>query len=229
MTTALIGRKVGMTRYFTEEGISIPVTVIEAGPCVVTQIKTVDSDGYAAIQIAFEEARPRHSSIPLIGHDGKAGTTPKKTHREIRMESDEEVDAYTLGQLIDVSCFEECRYVDVSATSKGKGFQGGMKRHNFKGKSASHGVKRVHRAPGSIGGHSANLGTGPKLKKGKRMAGQMGNKQVTVRSIDVISCDAARSLLLVKGPVPGPNRGVVFIREAIRLNRRKARAGTSGN
>ena len=229
MTTALIGRKVGMTRYFTEEGTSIPVTVIEAGPCVVTQIKTVDSDGYAAIQIAFEEARPRHSSIPLIGHDGKAGTTPKKTHREIRMESDEEVDAYTLGQLIDVSCFEECRYVDVSATSKGKGFQGGMKRHNFKGKSASHGVKRVHRAPGSIGGHSSNLGTGPKLKKGKRMAGQMGNKQVTVRSIDVISCDAARSLLVVKGPVPGPNRGVVFIREAIRLNSRKARAGTSGN
>jgi large subunit ribosomal protein L3 len=219
----LLGRKVGMSRYFLEDGTNIPVTIIEAGPCVVTQVKNEESDGYNAIQIGFEDIRPSRATMPIIGHDAKAGTSAKKFHREIRVEDTGDAEQ---GQTIDVSTFEDVMFVDVVGNSKGKGFAGGMKRHNFKGLEASHGVKRAHRRPGSINGHATNLGTGPKLKKGKRMPGRMGNKQITCRSLPVINIDSERNLLLLKGSIPGPNSGMVLIREAKRLNRKKTTAAS---
>ncbi|MDP6602313.1 MAG: 50S ribosomal protein L3 [Phycisphaerales bacterium] len=223
MTTALLGRKVGMTRFYLEDGTNIPVTVIEAGPCVVTQVMTDDHDGYSGVQIGFEDVRPGRTTMPIIGHDAKAGTAPKRFHREIRLDASE-VESLEVGQSVTVSEFEGVPFVDVTGTSKGKGFQGGMKRHNFKGLEASHGVKRRHRSPGSINGHATNLGTGPKPKKGKRMAGHMGDERVTARSLDVVKVDPEKNLLLVKGPVPGANSGMLVIRQARRLNRKKARA-----
>ena len=212
-----------MSRYFLEDGTNIPVTIVEAGPCVVTQVKSEESDGYNALQIGFEDIRPGRATMPIIGHDAKASTRPKRFHREVRLEDET---ALELGQKIDVSEFEDVMFVDVVGTSKGKGFQGGMKRHNFKGLEASHGVKRAHRRVGSINGHATNLGTGPKPKKGKRMPGQMGNKQITCRSLPVINIDCERNLLLVKGAIPGPNNGMVLIREAKRLNRKKTKAAS---
>ena len=223
MPAALLGRKIGSTRFFMENGHNIPVTVIEAGPCVVTQVKQSDEDGYSAVQIAFDDVKPRRSTMPLIGHDAKAGTAPKGSHRELRLENDKEAEAFDLGQTLDVSIFEGVAYVDIIARSKGKGFQGVMKRHNFSGLEASHGVERKHRSAGSIGGHATNLGTGPKVKKGKKMAGHMGAEQVTVRSLDVVRVDTDKNLLIIKGVVPGPKNGLLFIREARRLNKRKAR------
>ncbi|MEM7229884.1 MAG: 50S ribosomal protein L3 [Planctomycetota bacterium] len=223
MPAALLGRKIGMTRYYTEDGTNVPVTVIEAGPCVVTQVKTTERDGYSAVQIGFDEVKPRRSTMPIIGHDAKADSGPLRNHREVRVDNDSDAEAFELGQTIDVSAFDGVLYVDVMGTSKGKGFAGPMKRHNFRGLEASHGVKRAHRSPGSINGHATNLGKGPKIKKGKRMAGRMGNERVTVRSLDVIAVQPDRNLLLVKGPVPGPNQGMVMVREAVRLNTRKTR------
>ena len=228
MPAGLLGRKIGMTRYFTEEGKNIPVTVIQAGPCVVTQIKTTATDGYAALQLAFEDVKPRRSTMPVIGHDAKAGSAPKRFHREFRLDGDEEATEFQLGQTLDVNLFEAVKFVDVIGQSKGKGFQGQMKRHNFKGQQASHGVERKHRSGGSIGGHATNLGTGPKLKKGKRMAGHMGDEVVTVRNLDVVSIDPQRHLMLVKGPVPGPNQGVLAMRSSKRLHKRKARLVQAG-
>ena len=220
---AISGRKVGMSRWFMEDGTNIPVTVIEAGPCVVTQVKTEDRDGYAGVQYGFEDAKPRTAPMPQIGHDAKAGTGPKKHHREFRCDSDDEATGYEVGQTITVSELEGVKYVDVTGTSKGKGFQGPMKRHNFAGLEASHGVQRKHRSAGSIGGHATNLGTGPKIKKGKRMAGHMGSERVTVRSLDVIHADPEKNLLVVKGPVPGPNGGDLYISPSSRLYKPKAR------
>ncbi len=223
MPKTLLGRKIGMSRFFLEDGTNIPVTIVEAGPCVVTQVKTEECEGYNAVQMGFEDVRPVRATMPIIGHDAKAGTPPKRHHREVRVD---EIDGIELGQSLDVSVFEEVKFVDVVGISKGKGFQGGMKRHGFKGLEASHGVKRRHRSPGSINGHATNLGTGPKLKKGKRMAGQMGNKQITCRSLPVINIDSERNLLLVKGSIPGPNNGMVLIREAKRLNRKNTTAAS---
>lgn len=223
MPAALLGRKIGMTRFYTEQGSNIPVTVIEAGPCAVTHVKTTESDGYSAIQLAYDDVRPHRSTMPVIGHDAKAGVGPKRFHREVRLETDADAEAFELGQMVDLASFEGAMYVDVTGTSKGKGFQGGMKRHNFAGLEASHGVKRQHRRGGSIGGHAANLGKGPKPKKGKRMPGRMGNERVTVRSLDVVKIDPERNLILVKGPVPGANGEFLMIRESRRLNRRKQR------
>lgn len=219
----LLGKKVGMSRYFLEDGTNIPVTIVEAGPCVVTQVKSEETDGYNAVQVGFEDVRPSRSTMPIIGHDAKASTAPKRFHREVRVDDIDEVE---LGQSIDVSTFEEVQFVDVVGISKGKGFQGGMKRYNFKGLEASHGVKRAHRRVGSINGHATNLGTGPKPKKGKRMPGHMGNKQITCRSLPVIHIQSDRNLLLVKGAIPGPNSGMVLIREAKRLNRKKTTAAS---
>ncbi len=224
MLNALIGRKIGMTRFFTESGENVPVTVIQAGPCVVTQVKTEDTDGYSAVQLGFEEVKARRSTMPVIGHDHRANSAPLGVHREFRVD-DADVE---LGDRLDVSVFEDTKFVDVVGTSKGKGFQGGMKRHNFRGLEASHGVKRKHRHPGSIGGHSSNLGTGPKIKKGKRMAGHMGHERVTVRSLEVISIDPEKNLILVKGPVPGPADGIVMVRGAVRLYKTKARIAKAG-
>ncbi len=221
---ALLGRKIGMTRYFTADGTNVPVTVIEAGPCAVTQIKTTESDGYSAIQLGFGDIKPRRSTIPQIGHDARAGVAPRRFHSELRLADDKAAEGYELGQTMDVSVFEDVKFVDVIGTSKGKGFAGVMKRHGFRGLGASHGTERKHRSAGSIGGHATDLGTGPKVKKGKRMAGRMGGSRVTTRSLDVVSVDPQRNLLLVKGPVPGPNQGLLFIRDAKRLHRSKSRA-----
>ncbi len=223
MSKALLGKKIGMSRYFLEDGTNVPVTIVKVGPCVVTQVKTEECEGYNAVQIGFEDVRPGRATMPIIGHDAKAGTAPKRHHREVLM--DEPGDLET-GQTLDVSVFDEVQFVDVVGVSKGKGFQGGMKRHNFKGLEASHGVKRAHRRPGSINGHATNLGTGPKPKKGKRMPGQMGNKQITCRSLPVINVDGERNLLLVKGSIPGPNNGMVLVRAAKRLNRKKTTAAS---
>ena len=218
MAQAILGRKIGMTRFFDEEGVNVPVTVIEAGPCFVSQIKTEETDGYNAVQIAFEDVKGRNSTAQLIGHDGKAGIAPKRIHKEYRVDA---TDEFELGQQITVESFEEIKFVDVIATSKGKGFAGGMKRHGFKGQEASHGVERKHRSPGSISGRASNLGTG-KSKKGIRMAGHMGAETVTVRSLPIIAIDKDKNLLLVKGPVPGGKKGLVYVREATRLFKRKA-------
>jgi large subunit ribosomal protein L3 len=223
MQKMLLGKKVGMSRYFLEDGTNIPVTIVEAGPCVVTQVKSEETDGYNAVQVGFEDVRPSRSTMPIIGHDAKASTAPKRFHREVRVDDIDEVE---LGQTIDVTTFEDVKFVDVVGISKGKGFQGGMKRHHFKGLEASHGVKRAHRRPGSINGHATNLGTGPKPKKGKKMPGHMGNKQITCRSLPVINIQSDRNLLLVKGAIPGPNSGMVLIREAKRLNRKKTTAAS---
>ncbi|MDP6693577.1 MAG: 50S ribosomal protein L3 [Phycisphaerales bacterium] len=219
MSKALLGKKVGMSRYFLEDGTNIPVTIVEVGPCVVTQIKTEETDGYDAVQIGYEDVKPSRATMPIIGHDAKAGTSPKRFHSECSVDTVEE--DVELGQAITVSVFEDVKYVDIIGTSKGRGFQGGMKRHNFKGLEASHGVKRAHRRPGSINGHATNLGTGPKPKKGKRMPGRMGNKRITCRSLEIINIDIDRNLLVVKGAIPGPNQGMIVIREAKRLNRKK--------
>jgi large subunit ribosomal protein L3 len=223
MQKMLLGKKVGMSRYFLEDGTNIPVTIVEAGPCVVTQVKSEETDGYNAVQVGFEDVRPSRSTMPIIGHDAKASTAPKRFHREVRVDDIDEVE---LGQTIDVTTFEDVKFVDVVGISKGKGFQGGMKRHHFKGLEASHGVKRAHRRVGSINGHATNLGTGPKPKKGKKMPGHMGNKQITCRSLPVINIQSDGNLLLVKGAIPGPNSGMVLIREAKRLNRKKTTAAS---
>lgn len=223
MPAAIIGRKVGMTRYFTEDGRNIPVTVISAGPCFVTQVKTVASDGYSAIQIAMEDAKPRRSTQAVMGHDAAAGVTPKRLHREIRMNDDAEAGQYTLGQEISVKDLSGLKFVDVVGTSKGKGFQGSMVRHHFKGLCASHGTERKHRSPGSIASHGTDRGHGAKIKKGKKMAGHLGDSRVTVRSLDVVAIDESQNILLVKGAVPGPNTGILFVRAPRRLYKDKAR------
>ncbi len=220
---AILGRKIGMTRYFLDNGKNIPVTVIEAGPCVVTQVKTSERDGYSAIQLAFEDIKARNSSMPMIGHDQKAGSAPKRLHREMRVTDDAAANGFELGQTITVSAFEGTAYVDVVGQSKGKGFAGNMKRNNFKGMTATHGTERKHRTGGSIGSHGTDRGHGAKIKKGKRMSGHMGDERVTVRSLDVVKIDTERNLLLVKGPVPGANDGYLYIRAASRLFKRKAK------
>ncbi|MFZ9914397.1 MAG: 50S ribosomal protein L3, partial [Phycisphaerales bacterium] len=217
------GKKIGMTRFFKSDGTNIPVTVIQAGPCVVTQVKTTATDGYAAVQIAFDAMKARNSTQAMIGHDAKAGTAPKRIHREMRVADDAAANAFQLGQVVNVAALEGTQYVDVVGTSKGKGFAGVMKRHNFKGMSATHGTERKHRTPGSIGSHGTDRGHGAKIKKGKRMSGHLGDERVTVRSLDVVKVDAERNLLLVKGPVPGANDGILFIRAATRLYKRKAK------
>nr|WP_199243882.1 50S ribosomal protein L3 [Phycisphaera mikurensis] len=226
----ILGRKVGMTRLFGENGIDQPVTVIQVGPCVVTQVRTLELDGYHGVQLGFAEIKGRSSTMPLIGHDAKAGAAPQRFHRELRLQGPAAGDgesnhgvAFELGQRVTAADFEDVTYVDVVGTSKGKGFQGAMKRHGFGGQEASHGVERKHRSPGSIGGRSSNLGTG-KPKKGIRMSGHMGDERVSVRNLPVVSVDAENDLLLVKGPIPGPKGGLVEVRTARRLWKRKIHA-----
>ena len=223
MAQAIIGRKIGMTRFFLEGGKNIPVTVIQAGPCVVTQIKTIATDGYAAVQLGFEDVKPRNSTMAVIGHDIKAGTAPKRIHKELRCKDDAEAGVFTVGATVDASILEGVSYVDVVGISKGKGFQGVMKKFGFKGLTATHGTERKHRSPGSIGSHGTDRGHGAKIKKGKRMARRMGDEQVTVRSLDVVKIDAANNLMLVKGAVPGANEGLLLIKTPNRLYKRKVR------
>jgi large subunit ribosomal protein L3 len=222
MALTLLGKKLGMTRILTPEGVSIPVTVIECGPCVVTQLRTQETDKYSGVQIGFGEVKARRSTIPMIGHDAKAGTTPKRHHREFRVDA-KDLASYSVGQVLTVKDLEGTMFVDVAGTSKGKGFAGTMKRHNFKGLCASHGTERKHRSPGSIGSLGSNRGFGGGVKKGKKMSGHMGAERVTVRSLDVIRIVPEQNLLLVKGPIPGHNQATVSVRVATRLYRSKAK------
>ena len=221
MGFSLLGKKIGMTRVYVG-AVSTPVTVVEAGPCVVTQLRTAEKDGYTAVQIGFGEVAPKNSTFPMIAHDFKAGTTPKRHHREFRVDA-ADLANYSIGQSLTVKDLEGKLFVDVIGTSKGKGFAGVMKRHHFKGMFASHGTERKHRAPGSIGGLCSNRGFGGGLKKGKRMPGHMGAERVTCRSLDLVRIDSDKNLVLVKGSVPGANGGLVEVRPAIRLYKSKAK------
>ncbi|MFN0131413.1 MAG: 50S ribosomal protein L3 [Phycisphaerales bacterium] len=218
----LLGKKVGMTRLLNADGQSVPVTVIECGPCVVTQVRTPEKDGYSAVQVGYDEVKARNSTQPQIGHDAKAGSGPLRKHCEFKVKAADAA-KFELGKVLTVSELAEIKYVDVIGTSKGKGFAGVMKRHHFKGMFASHGTERKHRSPGSIGSYGSNRGFGGGLLKGKRMPGHMGAERVTVRSLDVMKVEKERNLLLVKGPIPGPNNGIVEIRPSIRLYKTKGR------
>ncbi|MDX2132421.1 MAG: 50S ribosomal protein L3 [Planctomycetota bacterium] len=221
MGVSLLGKKIGMTRVYTDKGVSLPVTVIECGPCVVTQVRTPDVDGYAAVQIGYEAIDPRNSTMAMIAHDVKAGAAPMRHHREFRVDA-KDLGSFQAGQELKVDSFDGTMFVDVIGTSKGKGFQGVMKRHHFKGMFASHGTERKHRSPGSIGSLCSNRGYGGGLKKGKRMAGHMGAVRVTCRSLEVVQRIPEKNLLLVKGTVPGGKNGVVEVRPAVRLYKSKA-------
>ena len=199
----LIGKKIGMTSVFSADGKNIPCTVIEVGPCVVTQVKTVEKDGYKAYQLGFEEAKEKRTSQPMMGIFKKAGTTPKKHLAEFKF--DEE---YNLGDTITVEIFNDCKFVDVIGTSKGKGFQGVVKRHGFGGVGQStHGQDDRARKPGSIGACSYPA----KVFKGMRMGGQLGGDRVTVQNLQVLKVIADHNLLLIKGSIPGCKGSIVLI------------------
>ncbi len=210
MIAALLGKKIGMTQVYDEQGLLQPITVVEAGPCSVLQVKTDQSDGYNAVQLGLEDVKAQRAAKPQIGHAAKAGSKPKKFIREVRV--DQAPTDIEQGQTLTVEVFEGIACVDVTGTTKGKGFAGGMKRHGFKGLEASHGVERKHRSPGSISSHASNAGTGPTIKKGKHMAGHMGSVRRTTRNKKLIGIDKENNLLLIKGPVPGPNGSWLFIR-----------------
>jgi large subunit ribosomal protein L3 len=203
----VLGEKLGMTQVWDAENRLVPVTVIKAGPCVVTQVRDTDTDGYGAVQIAYGEIDPRKVNKPMKGHFEKAGVTPRRHLVELRTG---DAGDYTLGQEVTVEAFEAGQLVDASGTTKGKGFAGVMKRHGFHGVSSSHGAHKNHRKPGSIGGCS----TPGRVFKGMRMAGRMGGVRQTTQNLTVHAVDAEKGLLLVKGAVPGPRGGIVLVRTA---------------
>jgi len=205
----LLGKKLGMTQVWDENNKLIPVTVVEITPNVVTQLRTPEIDGYSAVQIAYGQIDPRKVTKPLTGHFDKAGVTPRRHLTELRTD---DTSAYSLGQELTVDMFAPGKKVDVMGTSKGKGFAGVMKRHNFKGVSSSHGSHRNHRKPGSIGASS----TPSRVFKGMRMAGRMGGERVTVLNLTVHSVDLEKGMLLVKGAVPGARGRIVFVRNAVK-------------
>ncbi|NUS71992.1 MAG: 50S ribosomal protein L3 [Corynebacteriales bacterium] len=205
----VLGTKLGMTQAWDADNRIIPVTVIEAGPCVVTQVRTPEKDGYSAVQLAFGAIDPRKVNQPETGHFAKAGVTPRRYVVEIRTT---DAASYEVGQEVTAEAFEAGQKVDAVGTSKGKGTAGVMKRHGFKGLGASHGTHRKHRAPGSIGG----CATPGRVFKGVRMAGRMGNERVTTMNLKVFKIDAERNLILVKGAVPGPKGGLVVLRSAVK-------------
>lgn len=205
----LLGTKLGMTQIWDEENRMVPVTVIQVSPNVVTQIRTLEKDGYEAVQIAAGAIDPRKVNQPTAGHFKAAGVTPRRHLTEIRTPDASE---YELGQELNVDIFEVGQVVDVVGTSKGKGFAGTMKRHNFAGVSASHGQHKNHRKPGSIGASA----TPSRVFKGTRMAGRMGNDRVTVQNLTIQGVDVERGLLLVKGAVPGAKGRLVFVRNAVK-------------
>ena len=205
----VLGEKLGMTQVWDDNNKVVPVTVVKAGPCVVTQVRSPETDGYSAVQIAFGAIDPRKVNKPDTGHFAKAGVTPRRHLVEIRTDDATE---YTLGQEIGTDTFETGQMVDVVGTTKGKGFAGVMKRHKFHGLSSSHGVKRKHRSPGSIGG----CATPGRVFKGMKMAGRMGGVRQTTQNLVVQGIDAERGLLLIKGAIPGPKGGLVFVRTAVK-------------
>jgi len=201
-----------MTRIYDAKGAIMPVTVVQAGPCHVTQVKTVEGDGYNAVQLGFEDVKPRHTTIPLIGHAAKAGVGPKRFYGEIRLKEPTTVAA---GYVVNVESFKDVKFVDVIGKSKGKGFAGVMKRHHFGGQPASHGTERKHRSPGSIASRATYRGQCGKPKKGVRMAGHMGAERVTTRNHPLLRIDLENNLMLIKGALPGANGSLLFIRKSI--------------
>ncbi|MBO7467907.1 MAG: 50S ribosomal protein L3 [Bacteroidaceae bacterium] len=200
----LLGKKIGMTSVFGADGKNVPCTVIEVGPCTVTQIKNVEKDGYAAVQVGFQEAKEKHTSAPLLGHFKKAGVTPKRHLAEFKNFEKE----YNLGDVITVDLFSDAAYVNVIGTSKGHGYQGVVKRHGFGGVGQStHGQHNRQRKPGSIGACSYPA----KVFKGMRMAGQMGNQRVTVANLQVLKVIPEQNVLVIKGSVPGYNGSIVIV------------------
>ena len=211
---AVIGRKIGMTRVFTQDGSQVPVTVIEGGPCMAVQRKTVDQDGYDAVQLGFGSQKESRLGKPMAGHLKKAGVEGVRVLREIRVSAEDETAA---GDTVGVSVFDGISYVDVVATSKGRGTQGVMKRHGFHGGRKTHG-SHSKRRPGSIG----QCEFPARVFKGKRMAGQMGSKRVTTQNLKVVQVRADENVLLVQGAVPGPNGGMVLVRKAIKKGAQQA-------
>jgi len=212
MQAVILGKKIGMTQVYDQQGNLLPVTVVQAGPCTVTQVKTTETDGYHAVQIGFDEVKAHRAKKPQIGHAAEAKAKPCKLYREMRLASPADVE---LGTSVTVENFDEVAFVDVTGTTKGKGFAGGMKRHGFKGQLASHGVERKHRSPGSISSFASNAGTGPTLRKGKRMAGHMGSVRSTSRNHRLVGVDKDNNLLLIKGALPGANGGYLFIKQSV--------------
>lgn len=206
MTKGILGKKLGMTQVFTNEGNVVPVTVIEAGPCVVLQKKSSENDGYEAIQIGFDTQKEHRANKPELGHAKKAGTTPKRFIKEIRGTSMN----YEIGQEIKADLFASGEYVDVTGISKGKGFAGSIKRHNQTRGPMAHG-SRYHRRPGSMGAVAPN-----RVFKGKPLPGRMGTDKVTIQNLEVVKVDVERNLLLVKGSIPGPKNSYVVVKESVK-------------
>ena len=203
----VLGTKLGMTQVFSDDGKIVPVTVVEAGPCLVTAVRTPGTDGYSAVQLAYGEIDPRRVTKPAAGHFAKAGVTPRRYLVELRTD---DADQYALGQEVSAGTFEAGELVDVTGKTKGKGTAGVMKRHGFHGLGASHGTQRKHRAPGSIGG----CATPGRVFKGLRMAGRMGGQRLTVPQLTVHAVDTDRGLLLIRGAVPGARGSLVLVRSA---------------
>lgn len=214
MVPAILGRKIGMSQVFEPTGQRIPVTLVEAGPCLVLQVKTADgTDRYNAIQLGFDDVKPHRATLAEIGHCRKAQTAPKRFVREIRLT---EPSTKNVGETVTVDIFQEAevKFVDVIGVTKGRGFQGVMKRWGFGGQPASHGTERKHRSPGSISSRACERGRSGAGKKGRRMAGHMGSVQRTARCQPLVGVDPEHNLLLIKGSIPGPNGGYVIVRKA---------------
>ena len=208
----ILGTKLGMTQVFDENNKVVPVTVVKAGPNVVTRIRTPERDGYSAVQLAYGEISPRKVNKPVTGQYSAAGVNPRRHLAELRLDDEAAAAEYEVGQELTAEIFADGSYVDVTGTSKGKGFAGTMKRHGFSGQGASHGAQAVHRRPGSIGG----CATPGRVFKGTRMSGRMGNEKVTTQNLKVHKVDAENGVLLIKGPIPGRNVGLVVVRTAIK-------------
>lgn len=206
---ALLGRKLGMTQVWDDNGNVVPLTVVQVGTNVVTQVRTEENDGYSAVQIGFEDIDSRRVTKPMLGHFEQAGVEPKRHIAEFRTS---DADSYELGQELDATTFEVGSKVDVTGTTKGKGFAGVMKRHGFGGGPASHGAHKNHRKPGSIGGAA----TPGRVFKGQRMPGRMGGDRRTVQNLEIVGTDADKGIVLVKGAIPGPAKAVVMVRTAVK-------------
>ena len=208
MQKALIGKKIGMTQIFDEKGKVVPVTVVEAGPCVVSQLKTVETDGYTAVQMGFGDIKPKHVTKPLQGHFKKADVAPKRILKEFRFD---DCSQYELGQVIKADLFEIGDKVDVTGKSKGKGYAGVIKRWNFSRLKESHGTGPVHRHGGSLG-----VIDPARIFKGKKMAGHLGAEKVTVQNLDIVKVDVENNLIAIKGAIPGPKNGIVVIADSVK-------------
>jgi len=212
MIPAILGKKIGMTQVFEPSGERVPVTIVQAGPCYVLQVKRADGkDGYHSVQLGFDDVKPHRSNLAQIGHTRKAQTLPKRFIREIRLN---EATDKKVGDAVKADVLAGVKWVDVVGVTKGKGFQGSMKRHGFGGQPASHGTERKHRSPGSIGSRAAMRGQSGAIKKGQKMAGHMGMRQRTARCQALVAVDAENNVILIRGSVPGPEGGYVLVRRS---------------